>query len=231
MNRTLAAALTAAAAATIASQAKADQITGTITADNHYSLYTSTSGAFSYHGGNELGSAGDPGTYNWSIAEDHEFAAGDFLYIAAWSDDSVAQGVLGQFQFSSGMGDSGSMADFILSGDPRWQVYGTGINRGDGDAHPAALEIADHVAFADLNSLWEAPFVGATNGSSPEPWGMISGISESAQWMWRAAAGDENPLIGGSGEGEMLIFRTAVPAPGAAAMIALGGLTALRRRR
>lgn len=228
MNKTFAAAVVSAAALTAGSQARADLITGTITADNHYSLYTSTGGVFNYHGGNELGAAGDPGTYNWSLPETHTFEVGDFLYIAAWSDDSVAQGVLGQFDDAS-QGNSG--LGLILSGDPRWQVYGTGINRGDGDAHPAALEIAGHVAFADLNGLWEVPFVGPSNGSAPDPWGNIAGIGESAQWMWRNAVGDDNPLIGGSGEGEMLIFRTAVPAPGAAAVLGLGGVMALRRRR
>jgi hypothetical protein len=212
------------AAATVAiagSLANAGVIQGTITADNHYALYTSTSGIFSYHGGNELGAGGSPGSYNWSVAEPVTFAEGDFLYIAAWSDDSVAQGVLASFN-SPGLGT-------ILSGDPRWQVFATGINRNDGSAHPTTTEVSGHVLNADTNNLWETPFVGGNNGISP--WGNIAGISGNARWMWFNTPGDSDPLQGGSAAGEMLIFRTVVPAPSAAALLGLGGLAVARRRR
>lgn len=207
-----------------ASVSHADVITGTITADNHYALYTSVANSFSYHGGNELGASGNPGRYNWSVAEMFEFQAGDFLYIAAWSDDAVAQGVLAEF-FVPSLGT-------IRSGDPRWQVFATGLNRGDGDPHPAANEIAAHVGFADSNDLWEIPYVGETNGV--QPWGFIAGISGEAEWMWRDSDSVSDPLRGGFGQGEMLIFRTAtppVPAPGGAIMLGFAGLgLALRRR-
>ncbi len=213
--------LAAAIMAACGTAANADLVTGTITADNHYALYSSTGAAFSYHGGNELGASGSPGSYNWSMAESYSFEAGDFIYIAAWSDDAVAQGVLAQIHTTS--------LGTILSGDPRWQVYRTDINLGDGDAHPLSVDIAGHVAFADANTLWQNPFVGGGNGTAP--WGTIAGISSDARWMWHDIAGDSDPLNGGSGAGEMLIFRTAVPAPGALAVLGLGGLVALRRRR
>src|SRR5688572_26473322 len=122
------------------SVAHADQFQATVTADNHYALYTSSGSAFSYLGGNETGSAGSSGSYNWSVAEPYQFQADQFLYIAAWSDDSTAQGVLAQF-------DSLSWGS-ILSGDPRWQIYATGAPRGDGDPHPDVFEIASLVAVA-----------------------------------------------------------------------------------
>ncbi len=201
--------------------ASAELVTGTITADNHYALYSSLGGAFTYHGGNEIGAAGSPGAYNWSMAETWAFEAGEFLYIAAWSDDAVAQGVLAEFH-SSGLGS-------ILSGDARWQVYSTDVNRGDGDAHPLASEIAAHVANADAFGLWETPFVGGVNGIAP--WSTIAGISDDARWMWADLNTAENPLFGSYGAREMLIFRTAVPAPGALALLGVGGLVAARRRR
>lgn len=214
--------MTAALAAGFAAAgANADFVTGTITADNHYALYSSAGSVFSYHGGNEIGSGGAPGTYNWSQAEGYAFEAGDFLYIAAWSDDSVAQGVLGEFH-SDGLGT-------ILTGDARWQVYATDINRGDGDAHPDALEIAGHVGFADANLLWASTYVGGANGMAP--WSTIAGVSNDARWMWKQSAEDSDPLIGGSAAGEMLIFRTSVPTPGSFAIMGLGGLTVLRRKR
>jgi uncharacterized protein (TIGR03382 family) len=222
MPKTLNRVSSALAALALAAAAGADT-TATVTADNHYALFTSTSGAFSYHGGNELGSGGTPGSYNWSIAETFTLPAADYLYIAAWSDDQVAQGVLAQLHFDT-MGD-------VLSGDPRWQVMGTNINRGDGDAHPSAVEIAGFVGAADLGGLWEAPFVGGSNGVSP--WGTIADISADAQWMWKNVMGDSDPLNGGAGDAEMLIFRigaTSIPTPGAMALFTLGALAMFRRR-
>jgi hypothetical protein len=202
----------------------ADVVYGTVTADNHYALYTSTGNVFSYHGGNETGAGGNPGRYNWSMAEMFEFQAGEYLFIAAWSDDAIAQGVLADF-YVSNLGS-------ISSGDSRWQVYASGINRGNGDAHPDASEIAGHVGFADSNELWETPYVGEYNGALP--WGTIAGISEEAAWMWRDSDTVSDPLRDGFGQGEMLIFRTAtipIPAPGGAVALGLAGLALVRRRR
>ncbi len=207
-------------AAGSAACAQAATVDAVITADNHYALYSSTGNVFSYHGGNELGAGGNPGTYNWSEPEPYSINVGDYLYIAAWSDDSVAQGVLANIWVDGSP---------LHSGNAAWEVYKTDINRGDGDAHPLASEIDGHVTFATANALWETPFVGGANGSGP--WGMVPGINGDANWMWYATPGDDNPLEGGSGAGEMLIFRTAVPAPGAAALAGLGGLLVARRRR
>jgi len=224
MNKLVASTLVAASMAGFSQAANAELLTGTITADNHYALYSSTGNVFSYHGGNELGPEGNPGTYNWSQAESYSFNVGDVLYIAAWSDDAVAQGVLGQFH-SDTLGT-------ILSGDARWEVFGTNVNRGDGDPHPGALEIAGYVNYADTNALWEAPFVGGDNGVTP--WGNIAGISEKARWMWMNYPGDPDPLNGGSAGAEMLIYRTVIPTPGSAVLVGLagvGGMIGYRRRR
>lgn len=204
----------------LASAANADTVLGTITADNHYAIYGVGQQGLFYVGGNEIDAGGAPGLYNWSEAENWAFETQSVFYIAAWSDDSVAQGLLADFSIAN---------EGLLSGDPRWEVFGTDINRGDGDAHPFAWEIASFVDFADANALWESPYVGNANGD--DPWGTIAGISNDARWMWRDTAGDVDPLHGGSGLGEMLIFRIAVPAPATAGMIGLAGLGTLRRRR
>jgi hypothetical protein len=219
MNRTAATIL--AAVCGVAAGASADVITGTVTADNHYALYSSTGGVFSYHGGNELGAAGSSGQYNWSAAESYQFDAGDFLYIAAWSDDRVAQGVLAQFH-SDGLGD-------LLSGDNPWQVAYTAVHRGDGAAHPDATEITDEVLEADRLNSWEKPFVGGANGAAP--WGTIAGIVGSAQWMWRNNTDQVNPLLGDPGQTNMVIFRASIPAPASFAFLGMGGVLAARRAR
>jgi len=221
MKTSMTAALIFASIAGFAGAANADLVNGTITADNHYALYSSQGNVFSYHGGNEITSGGNPGTYNWSQAEPYQFEVGEFLYIAAWSDDSVAQGVLAEFH-SDALGT-------LMSGDSRWEVYGSNLNRNDGDPHPDIFEIANHVGVADANMLWEPIFVGDANGV--QPWGTIAGVSDDAHWMWRSDISDADPLNGGSGNGEMLIFRTNVPTPGSAAFLGIGGLAFIRRRR
>lgn len=213
------AAVALAALAGLSASAQGAMVQATITADNHYALYSSTGEVFSYHGGNELGAGGSPGQYNWSLPETYSFEAGDFIYIAAWSDDAVAQGVL-----ASIMADNVDLS----SGSPLWQVTSVNINMGDGSPHPTALDVAARVANADANNLWETPFVGGANGIAP--WGTIPGIGQSARWMWRSS-GASNPLQGGANHGEYLIFRTVVPAPGALALAGMGGVIVARRRR
>jgi uncharacterized protein (TIGR03382 family) len=205
--------------------ASGDVVRGTITADNHYALYTSFGDEFGYLGGNETGPGGTVGAYNWSAAEDYAVEAGEFLYIAAWSDDRVAQGVLAEF-YTDAMGT-------FLSGDERWRVYATNINRGNGDPHPFASEIGGHVAYADSNQLWESVVTGGRNGVTP--WRTIAGIDSQAEWMWRGGSGAGDPLRSESGAGEMLLFRMRigeiVPTPGSMAVLGVAGAILVRRRR
>lgn len=215
----------AAGFAVLATGAQASVITATFTADNHYTIYnTLAGGSIGYVGGNETGAAGSQGAYNWSYAETFTFETSGVVYIAAWSDKSVAQGLVGQLTNS---------LETIYSGDARWQVFATGISRNTGDAHPLASEIAAQVALADSGNLWSTPFVGGQNLASTTPWRKIAAIDTEARWMWNQVAGVGNPLLGGANHDEYLIFRidAAIPAPGAAAVLASVGLVGLRRRR
>ena len=216
MKTTLTATLLLALAAT----ANADVINATITADNHYALYTGDTTAVTFVGRNEMSSGGSPGTYNWSEPENWTFNSGAFIYIVAWSDDSVAQGLLAQIAGS---------ADTYHSGDPRWQVYPTFLSRGDGSIEPDAAELQGHLATADANNLWQTPAVGGNNGISP--WGVVPGIGTDIPWMWVQNPDQVDPFIGGSGYGETLVVRMAVPAPGAAALRGLGSMSIMRRKR
>ena len=93
--------------------------TATFTADNHYGLYAEYGGVIDFVGANESGAAGSSGGYNWSQAETFTFATPDTVYIAAWSDDVVAQGLIGQFVFDGRE---------VLTGDEGWEVFATGIH-------------------------------------------------------------------------------------------------------
>lgn len=207
---------------TSVSVASAATITATITADNHYALYTGTEDGASVAliGGNELGAGGAPGTYNWSAAETYSFSTDDpFVYLAAWSDDRMAQGLLTEITVDG---------ITLLSGDLPWTVFATGIDQDDGDPYPTETEMSDQIALA----TWEAVAVGDYNGVGP--WGTIDGISASARWMWHASAKDVDALNGGYDHDEYLVFRASLPEPSSVALLAAGGIATIhtvRRRR
>lgn len=102
MPKTLMLASITASMSLVATQASAYNLSATITADNHYALYLGAAGGTNlrFIGRNELGAGGSPGTYNWSEAESWNatYGAGDYIYLVGWSDNSVAQGWIGEFQ-------------------------------------------------------------------------------------------------------------------------------------
>ena len=214
-------ALALAASAASAGIVPTNQFQATITADNHYALFTGTPLSLTAHGHNELGPGGDPGPYNWSVAENYTFTTNGFIYIAAWSDDAVAQGVLARITRGG---------ETFHSGDARWEVFTSGIDRDDNAPAPTIPEMSALIITATLTSAWQPTFVGGANGVSP--WGTIAGIGTESRWMWANVAGVADPTQGGRNAGEMLIFRmNTVPTPGAAALLGIGGLVATRRRR
>jgi len=225
LSRSIALCLTAA----LAASASADPIlvnppnrsaTAVVTADNHYAIYTGIDTNITLIGRNELGAGGSAGTYNWSRPETWSFVAGDFLYLAGWSDGAVAQGLLAQITV-------GGLS--YHSGDSRWQVYKTGQNKGTNSPAPTGDDIEVQVGIANSGNLWASPYVGGNNGISP--WSIIPGIASNIPWMWANSPNKSNPLLGGSAEGEYLLFRMAVPTSGTAAVFGLGLLLAARRRR
>jgi hypothetical protein len=192
-------------------------IEATITADNHYALYFgATNGSFvTFVGRNELGSGGSPGSYNWSQAESFTFdiTTGDCIYIAAWSDDATAQGLIGQFVIP----DWGAT---ILTNTSDWEVYLTFNDLDDGSEAPTESELGSEISSASWNIVTDY----IAHGSSP--WGYIAGISSEADWIWGSA------LTPGSDYGEYQIFRTkVVPEPATVLLLGIGGAIFLRRYR
>lgn len=212
-------------AVSIASHARSEIVTATITCDNHYAIYTAGPGGITYVGGNETGVEGNPGLHNYMVAESWSFNATSEIYIAAWSDIYIAQGFLAQFS-SASLGT-------LLTGDARWRVYSTGAARTTGAAHPLAAEIATYVQAADTLGAWEQTYVGVNNGAGPwgEIVGQIDGITTDARWIWHNTPGAVDPTTSSLGRGELLVFSVTVPTPSAAFAIALAPLVGKRRRR
>lgn len=187
----------------------------TLTADNHYALFTGDEDGITLTliGNNELGAGGGPGTYNWSLAESYSFDTDDdYIYIVAWSDDHVAQGVLAAFTIDGTP---------VLSGDPAWEVFATDLDLDDGSAVPASAAVGAQISLANSSNGWETPALGGTNGVAP--WGTIAGIDSAARWMWRLAPDQIDAFAPGNDHGEYLIFRLPlggeVPEPGTLALL------------
>jgi hypothetical protein len=198
-------------------------VTATVTADNHYAIYNVTTGSnIGYVAQNEEGLFGNPGTYNWSLPETNTFTTNNVFYIAAWSDDSVAQGLLGQFSFNNSS---------LLTGQAGIDVFRTGISLNTDDPRPSTASVTSQVALANGTNGWRTPSVYLPNLASTAPWGQIPGITEDANWIWADSRNGENVFFPGGDFNEYLLFRITIPSPGALALLGLGGLIASRRKR
>ena len=183
--------------------AVAATVTATLTADNFYALYLGDADGknLRFIGRNELGPAGNPGSYNWSRAETWTLTpqTNDVLYIAAWSDNIVAQGLIGQFATGSGQ--------FLTNLTDGWTVALNNVDLGNNSPAPTVSALGSFLAGANWNSVQHSVAHGAA------PWGRINGISNDARWIW----GTPNLNRSGSGAGEYQVFRRSLngvtPAP------------------
>lgn len=150
---------------------------------------------------------------------------GNYLYIAAWSDSSVRQGVLAQFLTPS--------FEPIYSGDPRWEVCATGVPGGypaspSPETVNAQIEECNLGTDGDTYSQGWVDFgggpsgtvgaleIGETNASDsgtfstacPKPPNTSdNSISTAAEWMWYNPDGRLDPFVVPTPPGEFLIFR------------------------
>jgi len=130
-----------------------------ITADNAYGFgYGTDNGLANYFGGMEAITAGEifncgegPETYDIPPSA---AAGATYLYIVAYADHSVTQGVIGQFRRVGG--GVANFGDLITTGDENWEVCAVGVDYDPGSGGP------------DRETI-DAAIVQCNDGSSMDP--------------------------------------------------------------
>ncbi len=213
--------------AAVSGVARADDWVMHVTCDNQFHAYFGgpTGTNFDAGGGNSW-----PTTFTLNANGRSPL---DYLYVATASDQTQAQGLIGDFtNLTTGL--------VSVTGDAVWEVFpagahlsemGMGAGPWPASLMPTQAQVDTAIAFATANSLWIAPGNGDLNGASP--WGFRTGISASARWIWHNSNGSANPTQGSVNHDEFLVFRVAgaVPAPGTTGLALLGVVAGLRRRR
>lgn len=203
--------------------AQAQTVVGRFSADNYFAVFQgNATGATSFV------TSLDCTTDASCIVNGKSFSIpnvknGDYIYVIAWSDHEVAQGLLGSlsgFVLDQGCG-------YAETGMAGWQVYANGAafsGKPDSKSFLADLNTSIVKANNGINGTWGAPAVGTTNnGSSASVPVLVSGNTGNAKWIWHNSGnciGSSQPFQGGCNHNEYLVFRfpvnslfTACPLP------------------
>jgi hypothetical protein len=102
-------------------------------------------------GKNETGSYGSSDGWNWSVPESFNFNMDDqqSLFVATWSDNSVAQGWIGQFATAN---------QTILSNTSDWLWKPTNQDYNDGSVGPNEANIALNIGTGSWNTIPNAGY-------------------------------------------------------------------------
>lgn len=199
--------------------ARAAEIQGAVVCDNYHFVFTGSVDGRSLtpRGRVEVGPQTTPVRYSFQDADD------EYVYIAAWSDRSIEQGLL---------------HGFTVDGVPRysaednksaWEVCATGFHKDGPLSNPIRdLDLAGWIrecnAGATPSAGWVKPGASpnglaigdANDGTFPDnaPWcagSPCADIPESAQWTWydsgECGDGAPAPFFPGCDHYETLIFR------------------------
>ncbi|MEM7247841.1 MAG: hypothetical protein AAF533_21060 [Acidobacteriota bacterium] len=172
-------------------------VSGSVTADNAYQIYSGDeSGATLTEHGAECATLAQ----QISRCEEYDFVTEDcFLYLTAWSDARVSQGLI---------------HDLFLDGSPmwsdasNWELYPANRTIGRCPNAPTRTQVADAIAEANATDGWTAPTVGPPNDGTF--FGVLRCIEPPARWTWHDTGVTSGPLVPfqpGANHDEFLIFR------------------------
>ncbi len=138
--------------------------------------------------------------------------ADDYLYIAAWSDDAIQQGLLAQVSIDG--------QTILPDSANAWEVFASGIDLDNAASAPTPATLATQIGLANTGGGasfgWRVPaFGGLNNFTFPpgNPWVTVAGINTLCRWMWYdtdqqpGGAGQTPPFRTGWDHEEFLIFR------------------------
>ncbi len=171
-----------------------------VTADNFYAVYTGTSSAAT--------TLHFFGAWPQVIAPVSitPAAGNDFVYVVAWDDGRVFQGLLATVAVGAG---------FAPTGSPLWTVCATNRSlASNAAASPTPAVLTQAIGVCNNESSWHATSNGPNNDNAAAAgfWGSVAPIEGVANWIWdtngsAACTGPRGFLGGPCNPGEFLIFR------------------------
>lgn len=206
------------AVAGASSTATAVNLDMTITSDNAYTLFLGDSAGPTSVIGSDLATTAT----EIFLTESYSFSSNDFIYISAWNFG-------GDLGMLFDLTDTTNNID-LSSGVGAWEVAVLNESgRGNTSAHTVSQ--INSLLADPATTPFATPYIGDFNDSTnnaPRPVSQIASISSTSSWMW-ANVGSPNPID--AGDNQTVLFRLQIPAPGSLALLGLGGLAAVRRRR
>jgi len=183
-----------------------------LTADNAYAIYTGdANGVSAFHGGDENVTAADI-----RAAESYSFtmADGEAIYVAAWSDDGIAQGLLAEFNIDG---------TILTTSNSDWEVMATGIDLDVSSSAPSLVDLSAQIALANAGAVpsggWVPSTIGVLNDGNSSVYGtqLVSSMASTINWAWYDSgncSSANQPFSGGCNHDEYLVFRLPLPLGG-----------------
>ncbi len=203
----IAAAIATAAAVLAAAPASATVLTGTLTADNSFQAYFSTSNA---NPGVLVASGNDWGS---TVSYTQALTAGQsgFIHVVA-SNAGGPGGFLGAFSLSDSNFKFANGTQSLLTGDSGWTYNATG--------------------WTNASNQWFTPANEGAEGVGP--WGTVPALAAAnPSWIWNYVSNNGNDFNTLYFSAQVIANNTNVPEPASVALFGLGiaGLAAMRKRR
>jgi hypothetical protein len=194
-------------------------VTAKFTADNSFQVWTGTANQITTGPLLQSSNTESPQIFN-ATQVTFDWIPQCQIYLVAWSDDVVYQGLIGQFDYVDA---NGTVIESIYTGDASLKVLpaqnfgATNIgNEGTpGFQWPSMADLNGWMGAAQAGN-WADPFVGGTNNPPANVWSSpVNGIDAQARWIWHESGTDPNTNspFRGFDHGEPLIFRIPCPSP------------------